>query len=62
MLTYRGALNLHLKSVQLPSKVEETLGYRGSKGMGEWNVGSRRQFSMSFTSHSLGARVKIAMV
>lgn len=61
-LTYRGALNLNPESVQFPAKVEETLDYRGSKGKGEWNMGSRRQSSMSFTSRPLGARMKIAMV
>lgn len=62
MLTYGGALNLNPKSVQFSAKVEETLGYRGSKGKGEWNMGSRRQSSMSFSSHPLGAGMKIAMV
>lgn len=62
MLTYGRALNLKPKSVQFPAKVEETLGYGGSKGKGKRNMGSRRQSSMSFTSHPLGVGTKIAMV
>lgn len=62
MLIYGGALNLNPKSVQFPPKVEEILGYRRSKGKGEWNMGSRMQSSTSFTFHPLGAGMKIAIV
>lgn len=57
-----GDLNSHPKSVPFPAKEEETLGHRGSKGKGGWNVGRRRQLSASFISHPLGAGMKIAVV